>query len=259
MPLPVMPLGQPDPPAWVEPPPAAPNHVAALPPKQVAVPMAATRIPRNLGERLMAVQQVRSGSPMRIGFLWVAGTTELPDATGLLRRRKVLHPLLSRSVRISLDGTNVLTRTATVRASGDLERSPLIGPDVARTLPEAPEWGWGMLGRLDQIDPALFARLTGIQRFAKELAAAAGLSAHEFVLEPTEPERLIRHDGLRIVVGVALYATEKTETITCGNTLRTWATQRIDRQTAFHTVYADRRPSPSPRRSGSFRWRRRCH
>ncbi len=201
---------------------------------------------RNLGEQLAAIQQVRSGTPMRVGWLWVAGTAELPDASGTSRRRRVLHPLVVRPARVVRAAGSL--GKPTLVAAGDIEVTPRVPPEVRRTLPEWPETGGGALGRLDRIDPALFARLPRLQRYAMDLAAAAGFPADEFVLEQIDPDRAMRHDGPRIVVGVALYCTEATDTVTRGNTLRTWATRGLDEPTALHTVYTDAEPAAPTQR-----------
>jgi len=197
------------------------------------------QIDRSYGERLAAIQQVRSIAPLRVGWLFVAGTTELADAQGNVRRRRVFHPLVSRRVWVDRFGSK-LSRAVNVVAAGDAELSPLIPSETARReLPEGPQYGGGALTDLRHIDTTLFQRLAHLRRFAIAAANAAGLPATEFVLERASPEELMRHRGLRIVVGLAMYCVDDTDAPTRSNSLRVWADRARSVTTAFDRIYGD--------------------
>lgn len=230
---------------WAEttPPPSRPTQTPTITGPEIP-------LRRDLGERLAAVQQMRSGTPFRIGWLWVVGTTEVPDATGATKRRRVLHPLVTRPVRIA--AAPGVARPISVVAAGDVDLSPRIPVEIRPTLPPHPETGRGAIDRLDRLEPALLARLTNLRDYAIRLAVAAGFPTTEVVVEHTEPAELSRRDGLRIVVGVALYCVEETDSVTRGNSLRGWASKWLDAGTAFHEIYGEpqgRAAPPTPGRS----------
>jgi hypothetical protein len=202
-------------------------------------------VDRRFAEQLASVDQLRPEQrSLRVGWLFVAGRTTGEDG----RARRVLHPLVTVPVRVHL-GSGLLGG-ARLLPAGDVEISPLVdvGP-VREELERSIEIGGGALDgvRDTRIDPALLARLVNLRTFALAAAGEAGLPASAVVPAEAGPEQLARGDGLVVVAGVAVYATHDTGTAGRAGSLRAWASGRLDRWTAFHSIYVD---APAPTTAG---------
>lgn len=203
-------------------------------------------VDRGFGERLAAVQQVR-GAPFRIGWLWVVGTASVVTANGASVRRRICQPLVTMPVRVQRSG--VLGWA--LYAAGDAEVTPLVGDrEVAAQMEATMEFGGGAIERFRDLSPALLQRLPKLSQYATGLAAAAGLPATALITDRSEPAALMRHDGLRIAVGLAVYSTEDQERVTRSGALRGWLEQPSTEPTAFHAVYAGADTSLPPNASG---------
>jgi hypothetical protein len=201
-----------------------------------------TAVDRRFGERLAAVDQVRAGErSLRIGWLFVAGRTELPDG----RRRRVFHPLVTVPVRVTRTfvGANLL-------AVGDAEVSDLVAdPALRDRFEQHVEYGGGGLegAREPAIPEPLLRKLTRLQAFARELAAAAGLPATRVVSATGGPQSYLRADELVIVAGAAVYAVHEMSRTRAG-TLRGWSAADLGRWTALHSLYLGP-PAATPERT----------
>ncbi len=193
-------------------------------------------IDRRLGEQLAAVQQVRAGRhAVRVGWLWVAGTAAIANSKGAPTRRRVFLPLVSRTVRVVETPGRLGYQ---LMPYGDPELTDLIADrEVAQRLEEHIELGGGAFTRLDDISATLIDRLPRLKSFARSCAAAAGIPATELTVVHEQPESAMRADGVRIVVGAALYTTEQAPgRSTRAGGLLAWPT--LSEPTAFHAVYA---------------------
>lgn len=199
----------------------------------------AVALSRKFAERLAAVDQLRTGErTLRAGWLFVAGT----EKVGASRTRPVFHPLVTMGLRVRRGPV-----TAVVIPTGDAQISPLVKDrDLRRSLEESIELGGGALNDVQdsQIPIPLLTRLTRLQHFAKEAAAAAGLPATIVVPATAGPDELMRSEGLVIVAGVAVYAGHEDNGFGQAGSLRTWAQNLLGRTTSFHSLYiADEEPA----------------
>lgn len=198
------------------------------------------QLDRRFATRLAAVQQVRTGrSALEVGWLWLAGTTVVDTGNGRTDRRAVFLPLVHRPVRVVRE----LGLAAHLVPQDDPRLTPLVGDRaVAMRLEEQIETGGGAFERFSDLTPTLLARLTRLRAFAASCAAAAGFPNAPLTIAREQPEELMRHDGVQIVVGLAVFAAEAAATRT--TRLAGWPDDRLDRPTAFHAVYAGLVASP---------------
>lgn len=191
-----------------------------------SVPYAA--IDRKFAERLAAVDQVRLGQrSLRIGWLFVAG--RFRDPAG--RSRRVFHPLVTVPVRVHRPA---IIGDARLVVAGDVELSERV-----RSGHRPVETGGGaFIGEAsDVVDAAMLARLPKLRRFAIDTASSAGFTVTDVIASHDHPDDLIRHDGLRVVAGCAVYAVTDDDRITKAGTLRAWPEPMLRRWTAFHSAY----------------------
>ncbi len=195
-------------------------------------PVYGVPLERQYADRLVAIQQLRSGSrPLRVGWLFVAGTAEIITPTGARVRRRIFHPLVTRPVAVS--------RNALV-PSGDIEVTRFVTDvESLRSFEQGVEYGGGAIANPCTTSPELLQRLPRLSAYADALARAAGFHAGPLVASTESPEAYMRLEGLRIVAGMAVYCVDQQSQITRASTLRSWAEQRLDRPTAFHAMYVD--------------------
>ncbi len=200
-------------------------------------------VDRRFGERLAAVDQVRpEHRSLRVGWLFVAGAVPAGDG----RTRRVFHPLVTMPVRVERPPAFGEARLA---PAGDVEITDLIGDGKAREELEASlEVGGGALdGMAGVAVPAdLLRRLPRLQRFARDLASAAGLPTKRVVPADRGPDELARSSRLVVVAGVGVYAVHETGGSGRAGSLRSWAEGPLHEWTAFHSLYLDRGDGPGP-------------
>ncbi|HEX3542440.1 MAG TPA: AAA domain-containing protein, partial [Acidimicrobiales bacterium] len=211
-----------------------------------SIQIGAVPIDRGFGERLAAVDQIRSGSrSLRLGWLFVAGSTD--EEGGQVR---VFHPLVTIPVRVQRFLLN-----AELLPGGDAELSPLIADrPVRHRLEEAMEFGGGALDSVLEIavPGPLLVRLQRLHQFARAAAGAAGFKATAVVPAGPGPEELLRAEHLQIVAGVAVFAVTDSSGFSRAASLEIWADTADDHpraSTAFHSLYLggeDVAPAPSP-------------
>ncbi len=183
-------------------------------------------IDRELADRLAALDQVRPDvDVLRLGWLWVAGTTAGPDGP-----QPVLHPLVTTTVRARRGLPASLVRI------GDVELSPLIDdPDIG--LAHIPLGG----GAFDALGPAapqaLLDRMPKLTRFALDAAAAAGFAVDDTVGPVAGPAEVLALEGLRVVIGLAVFAVNPAMQTGRATTIRQWASGDLGVRTAFHELY----------------------
>jgi hypothetical protein len=198
---------------------------------------------REYGERLAAVQQLREGRhSVRVGWLWVAGSSSSRKADGVEVRRRVFQPLVTRTARVlqSSHGWRLATY-------GDTEITSLVTDrEIANRLEDRIEFGGGAFSSPNDLSPALLGRLPRLRSFAIDCAAAAGLPTADFELDRLQPEEHMRVDGLRIVVGIGVYTTDEVSRTSRASTLRAWTSVPVEEPTAFHVVYAGAEPTQDP-------------
>lgn len=189
---------------------------------------------------MAAIDAIRPGEEtLKVGWLWVAGTTT--DADG--NSARTFEPLITTTVRVA--GSQVI-------GSGELLLTPLIADPTTRLqLEEAMEregvaFGGGAFARTGRVaSEDLLRRTAQLGSFARRAAAAAGFDAVDLVPAGAGPAALAARPGLRIVVGMGLYADEAEPDFSPAGSLRMWE-RRIDtRWTALHSLYLDR-PPPAP-------------
>jgi hypothetical protein len=199
-------------------------------------------VDRDFGERLEAIDQIRSlGRPLRVGWLFVAGRQSMEAG----RRRSVFHPLVQVPVRASRPP---LVGDAQLVPVGDPQVTELVAEPVQRHRYETVEIGGGALDvvRSPELDARLLKRLPHLHAYAQRLAVAAGFDAGlHLVAADASPERLMRHDGLRIVVGLAVFVAGDVGGTSHASALRTWAQRPLDTTTAFHALYGPNPPAPA--------------
>ncbi|HEV2766293.1 MAG TPA: AAA domain-containing protein [Acidimicrobiales bacterium] len=200
-------------------------------------------VDRQFGERLAAVDQVRpERRSLRVGWLFLAGTV----ATGEGGTRRVFHPLVTMPVRVERPPAFGDARLA---PAGDVEITELVGDGKAREDLEASlEVGGGALDGMAAVavPAALLRRLPRLQRFARDLASAAGLPTKRVVPADRGPDELARSSGLVVVAGVGVYAVHETGGLGRAGSLRSWAGGPLHEWTAFHSLYLDRGDGPAP-------------
>jgi hypothetical protein len=196
-------------------------------------------VERGFGERLAAVDQLRPGQrSIRVGWLFVAGRTQ--DAQG--RARRVFLPLVSVPVRVERPAA---FGDASLVLAGDVQVTERVADaEVRAQLESEIQLGGGALEDLRDpaIPVALLGRLGSLQRFAQQVADAAGLPARRFIPATESPDRLMKDDSLAIVAGVGIYASHDTGTTSRAGSLRSWAAGDLRRWTAFHATYVDAAP-----------------
>lgn len=199
-------------------------------------------IDRRFGERLAAVDQIRAEQrSLRVGWLFVAGRTATEDG----RVRRVFHPLVTLPVRVQRPPG---VGKALLLPAGDAEISELVTDrDVRHQLESHIEFGGGALdGAGPEAMPLLLPKLERLQRYARSLAAAAGLPATRVVPASDGPDGLMRGDGLAIVVGVGVYAIAQAGESSRAGSLRAWSAGSLSTWTAFHSLYLDPTEAPVP-------------
>ncbi|MBW3575552.1 MAG: hypothetical protein KY450_11895 [Actinobacteria bacterium] len=200
-------------------------------------------VDRRFGERLAAVDQVRpERRSLRVGWLFVAGS--VPAGEG--RTRRVFHPLVTIPVRVHRPPA---LGDARLVAAGDVEITELVGDGKAREALEASlEVGGGALDGMSgvAVPGDLLRRLPRLQRFARDLASAAGLPTKRVVPADRGPDELARSSGLVVVAGVGVYAVHETGGSGRADSLRSWAGAPLHEWTAFHSLYLDRNDGPAP-------------
>ncbi|MEZ5381199.1 MAG: AAA domain-containing protein [Microthrixaceae bacterium] len=204
-----------------------------VPASGAAVALPSAPVPKRLAERLMAIDQVRPfESSIRVGWLFVSGTTRTDDG----KRRRVFHPLVHRSVRVSTS----LLGGGSLSPTGDVSLTHLVDdPELRQELEGRVQWGGGALGHVSSsaVSEPLLARLTRLAGFARSAADAAKLPATKLIPATGEPDRLMRSDGLRIVAGVGVFAVKETGDTSRSAALRAWAALVPPGGTAFHSFY----------------------
>lgn len=201
-------------------------------------------VDRRFGERLASVDRIRPGEKrsLRVGWLFVAGRRPMADG----RMQRVLHPLLSTPVRVSLPP---LVGDALLRPAGDVALSELVADTELRHRLEAGyEVGGGSLDGVQTtaVPVALLQRLDRLHRFARAAARAAGLDATRVVPVTGSAAELLRAEELVIVAGVAVYTASEVGGLSAPESLRSWAGRRTG-ETAFHALYlAADRDGPEP-------------
>lgn len=200
-------------------------------------------VDRRFGERLAAVDQVRpERRSLRVGWLFLAGT--VPAGEG--RTRRVFHPLVTMPVRVERPPAFGDARLA---PAGDVEVTELVGDGKVREALEASlEVGGGALDGMAgvAVPGDLLRRLPRLQRFARDLASAAGLPTKRVVPADRGPDELARSSGLVVVAGVGVYAVHETGGSGRAGSLRSWAEGPLHEWTAFHSLYLDRGDGPVP-------------
>lgn len=195
---------------------------------------------RQFGERLAAVDQIRPGQrSIRAGWLFLAGRID----DGESRTRRVFLPLVSVPVRVERP---MAFGDARLVPAGDVQLTELITDlELRAQLESQIQLGGGSLdGMRDPAVPAaLLSRLSALQRFARDVADAAGLPTAEVIPATDGPDRLMRRDSLAVVAGVGVYASHETGTTSRAGSLRTWAAGDLERWTALHSIYVDAPPS----------------
>ena len=197
--------------------------------------MRAFPIDRDFGERLAAIDQLRAGQrSLRAGWLFVAGRA--PGVDG--RSRRVFHPLVTVPVRVVRPP---LVGNARLLPAGDVELSELVTDhEIRHELEGNIEFGGGALdGNAVEVPPALLARLDRLARFARSVAAAAGLPAAKLVPATAGPDGFLRADRLVVVAGIGVYAIHEVGESSRASSLRAWASGRLDQWTAFHSLYLE--------------------
>jgi hypothetical protein len=205
--------------------------------RQADVPAPRVPVDKQFGERLAAVQQVREGRhAIRVGWLWVAGSVRWVGSDGQETRRRIFQPLVSRTVRVVHSRADL---SWVLMPYGDVEITPLVTDrTTSQRLEHHVEFGGGAFRDLRELDEALLARLPKLSAFASDCAAAAGFRDLRLVLDRDQPEDLMRRNGLRIVVGLAIYTTDEPQRTTRAGSLLAWPRGALDERTAFHAVYA---------------------
>lgn len=207
--------------------------VAASSPVTFGTSLGRTRL-----QRLRAIDAVRPGTrSLRVGWLWVAGTTREGEA-----RRRVFEPLVS---------GEVVAGTAGLTLAGEVQLTPLItDPHEQLRLETAIDWGGGAFRGVDvEASPLLLPTLPRLAGFARQAATAAGLPPERLVpaagLVPADgpPQALADRDGLRVVAGLAVYANGTEPDFSPAGSLRVWHQQVGTVWTALHTLYLDQ-PAP---------------
>ena len=209
---------------------------------------ATVSLERDFAERLAAVDQVRSGRSLRVGWLFVAGHTTVDG-----RPVRVFTPLVNLGVKVR---RYPLTPAALV-STQDVRLTPLIPAGKERTrLSMAPEYGGGSLQPIGDIavPSALLGQLPRLQRFAREAATAAGLETGGLIPAGAGPDELMRSERLSIVAGLAVYSEQEVTDLNRSGSLRAWARvpALATTPTAFEALYvdppagADDRPAGAP-------------
>lgn len=203
------------------------NPAAQAPP---AVPL-----DRRTGERLAAIDRIRSREQrsLRAGWLFVAGRRPLGDG----RLQRVFSPLLSVPVRIVLPP---VIGKAVVTAAGDVAVNELVtDPGRRHELEATYELGGGALDGLNaaEIPPWMLGRLDRLRRFGQAAAHAAGLEVSGFMAATAGPEELLRAEGLTLVAGVGLFTAHEVGGLSAAASLRSWAGSAPSTPTAFSALY----------------------
>ncbi len=205
-------------------------------------------VDRKYGERLAAIQQVREGRhAVSIGWLWLAGTVSTTSDDGATIRRQIFQPLVHRTVRVGHRGTFTWQLTP----NGDPEITELIRDRAtADRLERAIEYGGGAFASFDDLTPTLLSRLPRLKRFAQDCVDAAGFPPMPFSLDRPQPEVAMRHDGLKLIVGLAVYTTDEPERTTRSGSLLAWPRPTVDEHTAFRAIYGGSEPAGPPAERG---------
>lgn len=169
---------------------------------------------------------------LRLGWVTVAGTVTFGG-----RERTICLPLLAQPVQ--LPGGQM--RFGLIVPHGLPELTPLVrDPDVAARLEAAAQYGGGAL--VEEGGPAsaaLLARLPRLQRWIRDVVAAAGLPPVRAVLPPSEnPLDHRTREGLVAVVGAILYVSRDQFRPSVEASLRLWAGRTDLDHTAFARLYA---------------------
>lgn len=191
-------------------------------------------IARSFGDKLAAVDALRpTQRSLRVGFAFVAGRRQLPNGT----TQGVFTPLVSVPVRV---GPASMSTRLVLRA-GDTEVTDLItDAEARRRLELSGAFGGGALHDLgDNVAASmgLLQRLPRLRAWLMELAEAAGLPTAELAPAGENPDRARREDGLRILVGIGVYAAQDTGGLGRAGSLRALAGLDLTRRTALHATY----------------------
>lgn len=186
---------------------------------------------------LSSIDAIRPGEDtLQIGWLWVAGTITGQDE----QPQRVFEPLITTTAKVAKQ---------TVGVSNELRLTPLI-TDVSTRLqlesamePGGTAFGRGAFMRSGAVaSQRLLDRTAQLGSFARRAAVAAGLDATELVPSDAAPATLARRRGLRIVVGLGLYAVNSRPDFSPSGSLRQWHERIGTDWTALHSLYLDRPP-----------------
>ncbi|MEY2398858.1 MAG: hypothetical protein QOJ00_2032 [Actinomycetota bacterium] len=192
-------------------------------------------------ERLTALSQVRGGSAIRMGWLFLAGRVRHSDG----RHLDVFAPIISAHVRVWRQPLTGFVHAVRV---GDVEISDLITDvGVRHELESRIEYGGGgFVGSSLVASPSLLTRMPRLRAFAADVARAVGMPGAELVPAWIGPEELMQREPPALVAGVALYSIrEERSEVTRSASLRRWAEADLGDATALHALYAE---VESPRR-----------
>jgi len=185
--------------------------------------------------RLVTRAKLHEEGRLRLGWLWVRGTT----ANGAAVR----FPLVSAPVSLSFGGRRLLR-------AGDVEVTDLIvDPDERARLEATLEFGGGALDgeQAGATDPALLSRLSRLAAWAADAAAAAGFPGADLAADP--PDRQTDEPGAVVVAQLHLYLAEPPKSsATIAGSLRSWAAANLG-GTAFAHVYTDDGADDPPARA----------
>ena len=193
-------------------------------------------IDRKLGAELAAVHQVRGGSSLRLGWLFVAGRMKVGGET-----RRVFQPLVT--VPIKIDRA-VGSLHAYINAIGDPRITELITDRITRDrLENEIAIGGGALVSINDVEipGMLLDRLDQLKSFALRTATAAGYPVKRVMPAGASPTAAMRAEGLTILAGVAVYSSVEEATV---QDPTSWPQDRLETPTAFHAVYLDIEPEP---------------
>lgn len=195
-------------------------------------------LPRTRLQRLRAIDAVRPGiRSLRIGWLWVAGTTGEGED-----RRRVFEPLVVAEVEVGPLGLLLVEEPRLTTLITD--------PHEQLRLESSIEWGGGAFNGVGaEASTLLLPRLTRLTTFARQAAAAAGIPISALVpaggLVPVDaaPAAMAARPDRLVVVGLAVYATATRPDFSPTGSLRLWHHRVGTAWTAMHALYLDH-PSP---------------
>lgn len=208
----------------------------------LGVPDEPTRVFGELSDDAAQVLRVRGSQPLRrlagldalhrderllrAGWVFLAGSIEIDG-----RRRRVCLPLLSRPIRLRGRGMVAVT------PAGDEELLALVDdPEEAARLERAPVFGGGTLDG-PRIPQELVDRLSDVQRWIRDVTAAAGMRVRAVLAPEEDLRRHVGEDGLVAVVGIGVYAARDVAATDIRSTLAAWTGVTGLDDTAFGAVY----------------------